>query len=57
MILPDITGILSGRIRTDSFDHFTRDMLGLPSDEEIEWRRQRRQRLLYPDAKPGELSA
>jgi len=29
----DLTGILAGRIRTDSFSHFTTDMLGLPSLE------------------------
>lgn len=29
--LSSLTGILSGRIRTDSFSNFTTDMLGLPS--------------------------
>jgi hypothetical protein len=28
-----VTGLLSGRIRTDTFSHFTTDMLGLPSLE------------------------
>lgn len=33
-IIPDITGILSGRIRTDSVDNFMSDMFGFPSQED-----------------------
>jgi len=31
----NLTGILSGRVRTDSFPNFTTDMLGLPSLDEL----------------------
>jgi hypothetical protein len=33
--LSNLAGILSGRIRTDSFPNFTTDMLGLPSLDEL----------------------
>jgi hypothetical protein len=33
--LSNLTGILSGRIRTDSLPNFTTDMLGLPSMDEL----------------------
>lgn len=34
--LPDVTGILSGRIRTDTFQHFISDIGGPPSPDDIE---------------------
>ena len=34
-IIPDITGIISGRIRTGSFDNFANDMIGMPSQEDL----------------------
>lgn len=33
-IIPTVTGILSGRIRTDSIDNFSSDMMGVPSEED-----------------------
>jgi hypothetical protein len=33
--LSNLAGILSGRVRTDSFPNFTTDMLGLPSMDEL----------------------
>lgn len=40
-IIPDITGILSGRIRTDNWNNFMSDMLGVPSQRDMEqWYRE-----------------
>ncbi|HVY34248.1 MAG TPA: HNH endonuclease signature motif containing protein [Caulobacteraceae bacterium] len=37
-IIPDITGILSGRIRTDNWNNFMSDMIGVPSQQDMdEW--------------------
>ena len=33
-LLSDVTGMLSGRIRTDNLDNFSSDVLGLPSRED-----------------------
>jgi hypothetical protein len=54
MILPNITGMLSGRIRTDSFDNFASDMMGFPSEEDHlrDW--EDYQRALNPKWKPGD---
>ena len=51
----DILGILSGRIRTDTFPNFMSDVIGVPSPDDMRFERQRmeRQRLLYPDCPPG----
>lgn len=35
-LISDITGILSGRIRTDSLDNFASDISGIPSDSDIQ---------------------
>jgi len=35
-IIPDVTGILSGRIRTDSWDNFGADLVGIPSHSDQE---------------------
>jgi hypothetical protein len=32
--IPNITGIISGRIRTDNFDNFANDMIGMPSRQD-----------------------
>jgi hypothetical protein len=53
-IIPNITGILSGRIRTDTFDNFTSDMMGLPSQEDRRKAFEHRQRMLNPRWKPGD---
>lgn len=33
-VIPNITGILSGRIRMDTFDNFASDMMGMPSRQD-----------------------
>jgi hypothetical protein len=53
-IIPDITGILSGRIRTDNFDNFASDMMGLPSQEDQRRALENQQRQLNPNWKPGD---
>lgn len=52
-IIPDITGILSGRIRTDSLDNFFSDMLGIPSQEDLRQFRERERQRLAPNSPPG----
>jgi len=56
-MIPNITGILSGRIRTDSFDNFTSDMLGYPSQEDIRRRNEEMRRRYFPNSEPGDLVA
>lgn len=56
-LIPNITGLLSGRIRTDSFDNFTNDMLGYPSQEDIRHRKEELRRRYFPNSKPGDLVA
>jgi hypothetical protein len=53
-ILPNITGILYGRIRTDSFDNFTSDMMGWPSQEDRRRQLEREQKAINPNWKPGD---
>jgi hypothetical protein len=55
--LSDILGMISGRIRTDNFDNFSSDMMGLPSQEDIRQQNERIQKQLFPQAKPGEIWA
>jgi hypothetical protein len=50
----DITGLLSGRIRTDSFDNFSSDMIGRPSQDDQRKAFERQQRLVNPKWKPGD---
>jgi hypothetical protein len=52
-VLPDITGVLSGRIRTDSFDNFVGDMMGSPSAEDRQRMEQELQRSMNPSWIPG----
>ena len=54
-IIPDITGILSGRIRMDSMDNFFSDMIGVPSQEDIRQYQEQRRKELAPDAPPGPI--
>jgi len=53
-IIPDIMGILSGRIRTDTFDDFASDMMGAPSQEDRREAFEAEQRRLNPKWKPGD---
>lgn len=53
-ILPDITGVLSGRIRTDTFDNFVSDMMGLPSEADRQKRIEQQQKAFNPRWKPGD---
>jgi len=49
-----LTGMLSGRIRTDNFDNFANDMMGLPSLQDQKDAFENRQRMLNPQWKPGD---
>jgi hypothetical protein len=53
----DLLGIISGRIRTDSLDNFSSDMMGMPSQEDLRRERENIQKQLFPQAKPGEIWA
>jgi hypothetical protein len=53
-ILPDITGVLSGRIRTNSIDNFISDMFGLPSQEDRLKAFEDQQRAINPNWKRGD---
>jgi hypothetical protein len=54
-IVTGLTGILSGRIRTDSFDNFVSDMMGVPSQEDV-WRSNEEYRKRnHPKSKPGDV--
>jgi len=53
-ILSDITGVLSGRIRTDTFDNFVSDMMGLPSEADRQKRIEQQQKAFNPRWKPGD---
>lgn len=54
-IILGITGILSGRIRTDSFDDFSSDLMGWPSKEDQRKAFEHQQRQLDPNWKPGDF--
>ena len=54
-LIPNILGLLSGRIRTDSFDNFSSDMLGWPSQEDIRLRQEEMRKRFAPDSPPGTL--
>lgn len=53
-ILPIMTGILSGRIRTDNLDNFKSDVLGEPSQEDRRKTQEHLQKQLTPNWKPGD---
>jgi hypothetical protein len=54
-IISGVTGILSGRIRTDSFDNFTSDLMGWPSKEDKRKAFEHQQKQLDPNWKPGDF--
>lgn len=53
-VLPTITGVLSDRIRTDSWDNFTSDVMGWPSEEDLLQRLEREQKVINPSWTPGD---
>jgi hypothetical protein len=54
-LIPGLTGILSGRIRTDSFDNFTSDMTGVQSQDDFKREQDGLRRQINPQAPPGTL--
>jgi len=55
-LIPMATGLLSGRIRHDTFDNFMSDMIGTPSQQDITKRRYEIEKLCNPNAKMGDVS-
>lgn len=53
-VISDVMGLLSGRIRTDSFDNFSNDMMGLPSEDDLRTERENQQRAINPNWKRGD---
>lgn len=53
-VVPWITGMLSGRIRTDSFDNYISDLIGVPSQEDREKYLRENQKKWNPNWKPGD---
>jgi len=53
-MIPNITGILSGRIRTDSFDNFSSDFFGWPSQADKREQFEREQKKINPNWKWGD---
>lgn len=53
----DILGMFSGRIRTDSFDNFSSDMQGIPSQQDRRDWDERVRKTLFPGTKPGDKVA
>lgn len=54
-VVPAITGVLSGRIRTDNLDNFASDLMGYENQQD-EWHRHEEARKRYmPNSKPGDL--
>jgi hypothetical protein len=53
-LFSDITGILSGRIRTDTLDNFASDLMGVPSQEDQLKALEEEQRAINPNWKPGD---
>lgn len=54
-ILPGILGVLSGRVRTDNFDNFSSDMVGMPSQEDVRRQLEEERKRLAPNSKPGTI--
>lgn len=54
-LLPNITGMLSGRIRTDSWDNFVSDMTGQQSQEDLDRANEELRRRYFPNAARGTL--
>lgn len=55
-IISGLTGIISGRTRTDTFDNFANDLFGMPSKEDQRKAFENWQRQIDPDWKPGNLA-
>jgi hypothetical protein len=53
-LLSGLLGLVSGRIRTDSFNDFMGDMTGIPSPDDQERALESQQRALNPNWKPGD---
>ncbi|MCW2987589.1 MAG: hypothetical protein JWM24_527 [Solirubrobacterales bacterium] len=53
-VLSDISGIASGRIRTDSFDNFISDKMGWPSEADRQQQLERNQKANNPNWRPGD---
>jgi hypothetical protein len=53
----DILGMMSGRIRTDSFDNFSSDMQGIPSQQDRRDWDERVRKAFFPGTKPGDKVA
>ena len=53
-LIPNAVGLLTGSIRTDTFDNFIHDMLGMPSQEDLRREYEEHQRMLNPNWKPGD---
>jgi hypothetical protein len=56
-LIPNITGILSGRIRTDSFENFASDLIGVPSPEDLRRQNEEFRKRNFPNSKPGDQVA
>lgn len=54
-IISGLSGLLSGRVRTDSFDNFGSDMLGMESEEDERRRQEATRKRFLPNSKPGDL--
>lgn len=52
--LSDLLGMFTGRIRTDTFDNFSHDVVGLPSHEDRREQLERGQKAINPNWKPGD---
>jgi hypothetical protein len=56
-LIPTITGLLSGRIRTDSWENFVSDMTGIPSAEDVRRQNEELRKRYFPNTKPGDWVA
>jgi hypothetical protein len=56
-LIPNITGMLSGRIRTDSLENFTSDLSGVPSPEDVRRQNEELRKRYFPNTKPGDWVA
>jgi hypothetical protein len=56
-LIPNITGLLSGRIRTDSWENFASDVIGVPSPEDMRQQNEELRKRYFPNTKPGDWVA
>ena len=54
-VLPEILGVLSGRIRTDSLDNTFSDIMGVPSQEDIRKFHEEMRKKYAPNLPPGSV--